>query len=123
MRSFLCVMLLATVCRAQEPSPPPSPARMIGRLDVEELEKNRRNNWIIGNSLGGVGAVVGAAGLALMLTGYIRECPMNMPGCNDAISTAGTWVGAVSLVFVSVGAGFFAVSLSQKKILKQIKTP
>jgi hypothetical protein len=115
---LLSAILFASTVRAQEPSPPP---RIVGRLDLEDLEKTRRRNWIVGNSLGGVGAVVGGVGLGLMLTGYIRQCPTTMPGCNDAVSTAGTWVGAASLLFVSIGAGFFAVSLTQKKILKQLK--
>jgi hypothetical protein len=117
MRFALCLALSLAIARA-DPSPPP---RFIGQLDVDDLAKSSRRNVILGNALAGVGAGIGVASTALFITGLVRSCPAGNGGCNDAINTAGNWVGAGALVFVTVGITLFAVGMTQRKIVKKLR--
>ena len=118
MKFALVVFLIAATANA-DPSPQPL---LIGKLDVGQLEKDAKRNVLLGNALAGVGAGIGAISTALFITGLVRKCPMNDPGCNDAISTSGTYVGAGALLFVTVGITLFAVGMTQRKIVKKINS-
>ncbi len=117
MRFALCLALSVAMAHA-DPSPPP---RFIGHLDVDDLQKSAHRNVLLGNALAGVGAGIGAASTALFITGLVRKCPTGDPGCNDAISTSGTWVGAAALLFVTVGITLFSVGMTQRKIVKKLR--
>jgi hypothetical protein len=118
---LLCIGLAhADSPRSADPSPRPL---VYGRLDVDQLERDGKRNFLAGNLLAGAGAVVGGVSTGLLITGLVRSCPANMPGCNDTINTASTWVGAAALVFVTVGVGLFAVGMTQRRIVRQLRGP
>ena len=123
--ALLCLSLTAFADPSPAPSlmaPSPAP-RFVGRLDVDQLAHDARRNVLAGNLVAGAGAVIGAVSTGLFITGLVHSCPAAMPGCNDAVNTAGNYVGAAALVFVTVGVGLFAVGMTQRKIVKQIKSP
>jgi hypothetical protein len=117
MKILLCLALSVAIANA-DPSPAP---RFIGQLDVDDLQKSAHRNVLLGNALAGVGAGIGALSTALFITGLVRHCPANDPGCNDAISTSGTYVGAGALLFVTVGITLFTVGMTQRKIVKKLR--
>jgi hypothetical protein len=110
--ALVCVSLTALA----DPSPPP---RFAGSLDVDKLDHDARRNILAGNLIAGAGAVIGGVSTALFITGLVRSC--GYAGCNDAVNTAGNWVGAGALVFVTVGITLFSVGMTQRKIVKQIR--
>jgi hypothetical protein len=111
---------LALVVVAHSALADPSPApHLIGHLDVDQLAKDSKRNILAGNLVAGAGAVIGAVSTGLFIAGLVRQCAT--PGCNDNLSTAGNWVGAGALVFVTVGITLFSVGMTQKKILKQLR--
>jgi hypothetical protein len=112
--ALLCVALSAHA----DPSPAP---RYVGGLDVDQLDRDARRNLLAGNLVAGAGAVIGGVSTGLFITGLVRSCPAGNPGCNDAINTAGNWVGAGALVFVTVGITLFSVGMTQRKIVKQVR--
>jgi len=111
--ALLCVALTARA----DPSPAP---RFIGNLDVDKLDHDARRNILAGNLVGGAGAVIGGVSTGLFIAGLVRSCPAGNPSCNDALNTAGNWVGAGALVFVTVGITLFSIGLTQRKIGKQL---
>lgn len=123
MRFFLCLALSAALAKA-DPSPAPlasPPPRFIGQLDVDDLAKSAHRNIVLGNAIAGVGAGIGALSTALFITGLVRNCPANDRGCNDAINTSGTYIGAGALLFVTVGITLFSVGMTQRKIVKKLR--
>jgi hypothetical protein len=107
---------VALTARA-DPSPAP---HFIGNLDVDKLDHDAHRNILAGNLVAGAGAVIGGISTGLFIAGLVRSCPAGNPGCNDVLSTAGNWVGAGALVFVTVGITLFSVGMTQRKISKQL---
>jgi hypothetical protein len=101
---------------------PPS-AEILGppTLEVDALARAARRNGIAGEAILVGGGALGLGSGALMLTSTLRKCGQLSPGCNDGIDTASMTLGASSLFVTAIGAVFFAIGYTQKRVVQKLR--